>query len=365
MRIVLMLVAALALAGGAVMSQAREALAATPGSGARIIGAVKTVTPVNQINRGAVGPVPVFVKLPDTSGGFKASVELQAASLKSLIERAVIEKKEDDGFNRPLDTYVVVTGRDGAQAVFSWGEIFLAGDGMRVVVADRARLLMPHHHKPVGMDVYDTVAWMTPGERATRSIESCATCHDGAEHRRLVMPQGIIVAAPSDPWPPRTLDGVESIEVRQIGVKVEGAKGGATRSEKVTLRTADGVERPFAATVAGLPRGEVRDAVVGMSRGFKGVHAASGVRLRPLVEKLLARGTPLRSVVVLVTGSDGYRAVVSGGELERDEALLADREDGTPLAGADGRYRLVLGGDAFIDRSIRAVREIRVIQPQQ
>ncbi|MBK9374282.1 MAG: hypothetical protein IPN03_11265 [Holophagales bacterium] len=82
-------------------------------------------------------------------GAYRATVEAEGVALKDLLEKAEVAKATNDNFDRPLDLAVVVTGRDGKKALFSWGELFLAGDTGAAVLADRIRLFMPHHHEPV------------------------------------------------------------------------------------------------------------------------------------------------------------------------------------------------------------------------
>ncbi len=74
------------------------------------------------------------------------------------------------------------------------------------------------------------------------------------------------------------------------------------------------------------------------------------------------RGPALADIVV-VKGSDGYRAAFALAELDagmrHDPILLADSADGAPL-GADGPFRLVVEGDLRLARSVRMVTEIKV-----
>ena len=85
-----------------------------------------------------------------------------------------------------------------------------------------------------------------------------------------------------------------------------------------------------------------------------------------LLRKALGRQLDMRRVLLLVTASDGYRSVYSGGELALSSLgeglILADREDGKPLGPKDGRYRLVPRLDFFVDRSVRSVKELRVVE---
>ncbi|HEY0207035.1 MAG TPA: molybdopterin-dependent oxidoreductase [Acetobacteraceae bacterium] len=79
-----------------------------------------------------------------------------------------------------------------------------------------------------------------------------------------------------------------------------------------------------------------------------------------------ARNSTLRSVVV-ATGSDGYAAAFSGGELDprfggsRAPALVAYAQNGQPL-GTDGFARAVASGDAAGGRYVSNLARLDVIQ---
>ena len=68
---------------------------------------------------------------------------------------------------------------------------------------------------------------------------------------------------------------------------------------------------------------------------------------------------------VVVTASDGYRALYSGGEifLSRlgENVVLVDTEDGTPLLRKSGRLKSIARGDFFADRAVRSLAEVRVL----
>jgi DMSO/TMAO reductase YedYZ molybdopterin-dependent catalytic subunit len=98
----------------------------------------------------------------------------------------------------------------------------------------------------------------------------------------------------------------------------------------------------------------------------------------PLIEVLKAGGLQLDSgepgfretvaITVLVTGSDGYRAVFALAELSPDFTdhviLLADTKDGQPLPAHEGPFRIVVPGEKRPARWVRQVTavEVRKIQ---
>jgi hypothetical protein len=69
---------------------------------------------------------------------------------------------------------------------------------------------------------------------------------------------------------------------------------------------------------------------------------------------------------VLAEAQDGYQVVFSLGELDPsfidNEILLADKANGKPLFGAQGRFRLVAPKDKPGARSVRMLTRLEVVQ---
>ena len=92
------------------------------------------------------------------------------------------------------------------------------------------------------------------------------------------------------------------------------------------------------------------------------VQPCTGVWLRDLVGRANApqgeavRGSAL-AMMVTATAADGYRVVLSLGELDaslgKATILVADRCDGKLLAAGDGPVRLVAAGEARGARSVK------------
>lgn len=97
-------------------------------------------------------------------------------------------------------------------------------------------------------------------------------------------------------------------------------------------------------------------------------HTEQGVRLFAVLERaglalVAGQKHDELSTGVLVIGADGYRALISYGEmapgLGERAVLLATTEDGRPLA----RPRLVVPGDVKGSRFVTDVVELRVVRP--
>ena len=108
----------------------------------------------------------------------------------------------------------------------------------------------------------------------------------------------------------------------------------ATMNDHGTMVTYEGVPLRALATLAGAPEGE----------------------------KL--RG-PALATFVRVTASDGYKVVLSLGEIDATlgagTVILADRQDGKPLNDKQGPFRLVVDGDQRPARSARSVTTVEIV----
>ena len=97
----------------------------------------------------------------------------------------------------------------------------------------------------------------------------------------------------------------------------------------------------------------------GHGAGFKEVLNLSGFLLKGILAangKLFPEQWP--KTVVVVTARDGYRAVLSAGEImnrnDNQEFLLNDLKD-SPNG---GRYTLIAPSDYFADRNVKSVDKI-------
>lgn len=133
------------------------------------------------------------------------------------------------------------------------------------------------------------------------------------------------------------------------------------------IRVAGAVHTPSTLTEAQLAAMPSRTVQVrfGTEKGGE-QHSETGVPLLDLIDRAGPVLTPGRkhdvmSVGILVVGSDGYRALLSYGEISPDAgdrpALLATSQDGAPL----GNPRLVLPGDVKGARYVSGVVELDVV----
>ncbi|MDR1841093.1 MAG: hypothetical protein LBQ86_04115 [Holophagales bacterium] len=309
-----------------------------------------------------------LVKIADSKGGFLCSLELSGYALRDVLERKEI-KKENDGFDRPLDTFITAKGRDGKSVLFSYGEAYL-GDGEGVLLADGARMILPHRHPPLEDKKNDPAIMLDVKKRGAINLESCASCHDGEAYSRLHFPKGWLLIAVQDGFAGRFIEDLTEITVAQVGIKVESDKSKSRDYivESPTIIGPEGKPHEFKPEDFNkLPRLRVEDAGIGLGRGYRGTSVWEGVPLKGLLQHFLPKGVDPRRAYVLVTAADGYRCLYSGAEVfnNSDEkcALMIDRKNGEPLGKGAGVYAILPRGDFFVDRHARMVKEVRLVIP--
>lgn len=103
-----------------------------------------------------------------------------------------------------------------------------------------------------------------------------------------------------------------------------------------------------------------------------GQHSFGGALLYDVLQKAgiitdSSRKNDILRKTVLVTGTDGYGAAVSLGEVvpkfAGKQVILAYEEDGQPLPQADGFARLIVPGDLFAGRYVSNVAQVSVQAP--
>jgi hypothetical protein len=118
-----------------------------------------------------------------------------------------------------------------------------------------------------------------------------------------------------------------------------------------------------ACNLAKLPQEKLTIERDGQKETYSGISLAAVLRHTGVTLGHEARDRYLTRYV-LVTSSDGYRALLSIGEvdpyLRKSHVLLADKLDGRPLDPSDGPWRLIIPDDVRRRRWVRAVERIEV-----
>ncbi len=264
------------------------------------------------------------------AGGTPVSDTYTGITLRNLLDAAggvdVTASKNDI-----LSKFVVATGADGYKAAFSLGEIDPKFGDQPVLVAysDTAGQLGPHGSEGLARMV-------VPGDHAGgRYVSDLVDLHVGS------LPE------PQTPGPGGISDQFT----------VSGAVTEPTAFTPITLATLNQPTTETATFLSGA--GQVTDT-------YTGVSLWTLLQDQGLITDPTIKNDVLRFGVV-ATGSDGYRALVSLGEIDPafgnqpDLVAYADTNGQFGPGGSDGAMRLVVPGDHAGGRYVSNLVDLRVV----
>lgn len=264
------------------------------------------------------------------AGGTPVSDTYTGITLRNLLDAAggvdVTASKNDI-----LSKFVVATGADGYKAVFSLGEIDPKFGDQPVLVAysDAAGQLGPHGSEGLARMV-------VPGDHAGgRYVSDLVDLHVGS----LPEPQTAGPGGVSDQF------------------TVSGEVAEPTAFTPITLAALNQSTTETATFLSG--GSQVTDT-------YTGVSLWTLLQDQGLVTDPTIKNDVLRFGVV-ATGSDGYRALISLGEIDPafgnqpDLVAYADSSGQLEPGGSDGAMRLVVPGDHAGGRSVSNLEELRVV----
>ncbi len=304
------------------------------------------------------------VKTYDAQNRYSGSFEMEGVNLCDIISQDNIQKKINDGFDRDLDMYIVVRGRSGKRALFSYGEIFLNNGFDSVILTISARNIFPHKHEDLKPFGFDTQKWNDARESRNLDFKSCAACHNGKDQQSIFFPTGLCVYAAGDITPDRFIEEAYEIEICQIADrKISGA---ANKDEMwsdsivIDIFGEKSAEISLNALLT-FNRAGFTENTVGLGKGFHGKSSYEGVDMADVISAWC--GAIDRSGgYFVVSAADGYRSLFSAGEIfsrvNGANLFLIDRENNNELSKGSGRFRTFIKSDFFIDRSIRSIKEI-------
>jgi len=130
-------------------------------------------------------------------------------------------------------------------------------------------------------------------------------------------------------------------------------------AQDLSVSRADGTSVTLsAAALADLPRAQVSVEGKAGPDLYEGPVLSHVMRAAGLPVGMRAHGAPMRGYLV-VRGADGYAAVLSAVEADKDlhgdGAILADTMNGGPLPEREGPRRVIVGDDLKSWRSVRQV----------
>ncbi len=272
-----------------------------------------------------------------SDGAFRGVFTYQGVPLKTLLSLARVAKG-DTGFSQSTDLAIRVTGRDGRQVALSWGEVFCQNPSS-VVVAAAASPVLPQR--------------------------GCIDCHAAEEAKTILEPYERKPVLPmlvmsDDRYADRDLEDISRIEVIDLRPRMQTKTLEQLYAPSFEITGA--VAKPMTIKkLSAFTRTEI-PVRHGECRGYHGMLRFSGVALKDIVAG--AGIHPDSNTMFLVSAPDGYRSLVSYGELflsnHGDGILIADRLNGKPLDN-DGKYYLICAEDLVFDRRVDAVSRIEVI----
>jgi precorrin-4 methylase len=283
---------------------------------------------------------PVGVRLNEVTmdKNYHGAFNYSGVPLRTLLEVASVQKEETD-FSKLIDLAIVIRNKDGKQIVLSWGEVFYKNPS-EIIIASSAAPIMPMRkcqdcHAP---EVYQK--WLEPLKR------------------RIELPKLVIT---NDFYTDRSLEGIVGIEVRDLHPGMASKKLPELFSPQFSITGA--VDQILnIADISAYSRREVTDKQIGDGRGYHGLRTFQGVSLLGLLQKA-GIGTDLNTVM-LVSAPDGYRSLVTYGELSLSQSgrniIIADNVDDEPMK-KNGKFSLVIPDDLSADRMVKAVDKIEVI----
>ena len=244
-----------------------------------------------------------------SDGAFHGVYRYQGVPLQNLLQAAGVEK-EGGNFSKAIDLAIEVCNRQGQRVLLSWAEVAY-GRPADVIVAFAAESLL------------------AKGEQLKTQ-------------KPVLLPRLVLG---NDFYSDRSLADIVSIEVIDL------------------IPVADSWLVPLP-TSAHKSTAEVATKIVWGGARFDGVQHFTGV---PLVDVLAETGlVDDPQVAVLVRSRDGYRSLLSYGELFGSSLgrriLLANRMDGQPIGESNEQW-LVLP-DSSANRYVRDVVAIEILRPR-
>lgn len=153
-----------------------------------------------------------------------------------------------------------------------------------------------------------------------------------------------------------------------LGFGVTAMADPAIHSDSIAIK--GGVDHPKTLALADLQHEQQTTVTISQHTGHGTLSGAfTGVSLWTVLNEAgvtLEKGkkNDLIHHTVTVTGSDGYNAVLSLGEIApeigNDQAMIAWQQDGKPLDGEHGFARLIIPGDKAASRAVSAITTIEV-----
>ncbi|HHV04279.1 MAG: hypothetical protein WCQ69_02970 [Bacteroidales bacterium] len=262
---------------------------------------------------------------------FKGAFRYDGYALCDILSTLKVDKASKEDFWPPVDIYIEVRNKQGDMAVFSWGEIFYSANMYGIVIAKRVTRVIP-----------------------------------GKTGKLWELPSEMKLVVETDLLSERNIKSPTLITVRSLkGHYVVNREPQVLENDPGTIFIQSSLQDTLAVLTNlrdDLPLISHTTLFYGNSMGYKRVRAFKGQQ----INQVLAPWFPpddylaIRRGMLSIAGVDGYRAAFSLSELinrndHRDPLLVKE----------DNSFSLYAAGDAFADRCIKGLSEIRLIKPLQ
>ena len=273
------------------------------------------------------------------AGHFQGVFTYTAVPLRYLLELAGIQRNEPF-YMKPVDLAVVVRSSSGQSAVLSWGEIFYRNPS-EIVIGYRAE--------------------------AVRPMKDCASCHRNDSYRKYLEPLSRKVGLPrlvisADTRTDRSIENIVSIEVVNPKAAARTRRGEAVSSNSFTVKSLSG-KSVIVDTLSPYAKIESTGIEAGDGRGFHGTSRFSGALLSDILTRAGVDRDPRSAFIV--TSADGYRSLLSYGEIflssPAKNIIVANTIDGKAIDKL-GRFVAAMPDDLSADRWVRAVKSIEQVK---
>jgi hypothetical protein len=274
-----------------------------------------------------------------TDKSFHGAFSHRGVPLRTLLDLAAIQKDKSD-FSKSVDLAIVVKNKDGQQTVLSWGELYYRNPA-DILIAYSATPVMPH--------------------------KECSRCHTPEVFNKWLDPLNRTIGLPklvvvNDFYTDRSLENINSIEVIDLRPQMPAKKMDVLYSPEFIV---DGSvkEKRNITDISSYTRLDIIVKQIGDGKGYHGLKHYSGV---PFVEIVRNAGVePDLNTVFLISAPDGYRSLLSYGELilapYGRNIIIADRVDNQSLQ-ENGKFIALMPDDLSADRWVKAVEKIDVIR---
>lgn len=271
-------------------------------------------------------------RMEEDSLAFEGAFRYDGYALSDILSTVKVDKWRKEEFYPPVDLYVEVWNDKGEFAVFSWGELFYSADPYNVIIAKNVTRVIPGKTKEL---------WQLP--KSAKIVSG----GDRYSVRNISDPVKIVI---------RSLKGDFKVD-RDPEVFISTA---------LEIKEGTQTVKTFPNLPPDVPVVEKRTLFYGQSMGFKGEKRYRGVSIEQLIgESLPLNEQILRSGVVCIEATDGYRASFSLSELMN----RADFKEPLVMYGGDEKGRdgfsLFCPGDMFADRAIKSINKITLTKPTQ